>query len=93
MNILMISSIFPYPPTKGGTQVRTFNLLKSLSQNYSITFVTQRESDVTDAEIAGLRDCVDNLVIFDRPVDGGNSTGILKEIQNRDFNFLIMLDN
>ncbi|MFM7408083.1 MAG: glycosyltransferase family 4 protein [Cuspidothrix sp.] len=81
MNILMLSSTFPYPPTRGGTQVRTFNLLKYLSQNHHITLVTQRESDVTDAEIAGLRDCVDNLLIFDRPLDGGKSAGILKKIE------------
>jgi hypothetical protein len=67
MNILMLSSTFPYPPTRGGTQVRTFNLVKYLSQRHAISLVTQRDRDVTDAEIAGLRDCVDNLVVFDRP--------------------------
>ncbi|MBD2296686.1 glycosyltransferase [Anabaena sphaerica FACHB-251] len=81
MKILMLSSTFPYPPTRGGTQVRTFNLLKYLSQNHNITLVAQRESDVTDAEIAGLRDCVDNLVVFDRPSDRGTSAGIPKKIQ------------
>ncbi|WP_413174995.1 glycosyltransferase family 4 protein [Anabaena azotica] len=81
MNIFMLSSTFPYPPTRGGTQVRTFNLLKYLSQNHNITLVTQRESDVTDLEIAGLRDCVDNLVVFDRPSDQRTSAGILKKIQ------------
>ena len=67
MNILMISSTFPYPPTRGGTQVRTFNLLQYLSQRNCLTLVTQRESDVTDEEIQGLRDCVDHLIVFDRP--------------------------
>ncbi|TAF04863.1 MAG: glycosyltransferase [Nostocales cyanobacterium] len=81
MKILMLSSTFPYPPTRGGTQVRTFNLLKYLRQHHSITLVTQRESDVTNEEIAGLRDCVDNLVVFDRPSDGATSAGILKKVQ------------
>lgn len=81
MNILMLSSTFPYPPTRGGTQVRTFNLLKYLSQNHHINLVTQRESDVTDSEIAGLQDCVDQLVVFDRPSEPGNSAVILKKIQ------------
>ncbi|MFM2063267.1 MAG: hypothetical protein RLZZ507_2937 [Cyanobacteriota bacterium] len=81
MNILMLSSTFPYPPTRGGTQVRTFNLLKYLSQNHHITLVTQRESDVTDSEIAGLRDCVNQLVVFERPSESANSAGILKKIQ------------
>lgn len=81
MKILMLSSTFPYPPTRGGTQVRTFNLLKYLSQHHAITLVTQREPDVTDAEILGLRDCVDNLILFNRPKDSGTYGGILKKIQ------------
>ncbi|MBD2519879.1 glycosyltransferase [Nostoc sp. FACHB-973] len=81
MNILMISCTFPYPPTRGGTQVRTFNLLKYLSQRHSVTLVTQRERDVTDAELVGLRDCVDHLVVFDRPVDSATTAKILKKIQ------------
>ncbi|AFZ59007.1 glycosyltransferase [Anabaena cylindrica FACHB-243] len=81
MKILMLSSTFPYPPTRGGTQVRTFNLLKHLSQRHNITLVTQRESDVTDAEIADLRDCVDNLVVFERPPDEGKTAGLVEKIQ------------
>ncbi len=49
MNILMISSAFPYPPTRGGTQGRTFNLLKYLSKNHDITLIVQRTADVSDA--------------------------------------------
>jgi polysaccharide biosynthesis protein PslH len=81
MNILMLSSTFPYPATKGGTQVRTFNLLKYLSQRHIVTLVTQRDHDVTESEIAGLRDCIDNLVLFNRPVDVGTSGRILKKAQ------------
>lgn len=77
----MLSSTFPYPPTRGGTQVRTFNLLKYLSQGHSITLVTQRDRSVTDAEIAGLEDCVDRLVVFERPPEPGTSAGILKKVQ------------
>ncbi|MGM3305287.1 glycosyltransferase family 4 protein [Anabaena sp. WFMT] len=81
MKILMLSSTFPYPPTRGGTQVRTFNLLKYLSQRHHITLVTQRESDVTDSEIADLRNCVDSLVVFERPPDGGKTAGLVEKIQ------------
>ncbi|WP_026732092.1 glycosyltransferase family 4 protein [Fischerella sp. PCC 9605] len=81
MNILMLSSTFPYPSTRGGTQVRTFNLLKYLNQRHAITLVTQREADVTDAEIAELRNWVDSLVVFDRPPDFGTSGGMLKKIR------------
>ncbi|WP_392534487.1 glycosyltransferase family 4 protein [Nostoc sp. C117] len=88
MNILMLSSTFPYPPTRGGTQVRTFNLLKYLSQNHSVTLVTQRESDVTDVELSELRDRVNRLVVFDRPPDSPTTAGILKKLQ-RFGNFLL----
>ncbi|MDJ0676389.1 MAG: glycosyltransferase family 4 protein [Calothrix sp. MO_167.B42] len=81
MNILMISSTFPYPPTRGGTQVRTFNLLKYLTKNHSITLVTQQEPGVTEAEIVGLRNFVDNLVLFNRPSEISTTGGILKKIQ------------
>ncbi|PLZ89656.1 glycosyl transferase family 1, partial [Fischerella thermalis CCMEE 5196] len=81
MNILMLSSTFPYPPTRGGTQVRTFNLLKYLSQRHAVTLVTQREVDVTDAEITELQKWVNNLVVFNRPPDSGSSGGVVKKIQ------------
>ncbi len=77
----MLSSTFPYPPTRGGTQVRTFNLLKYLSQHHAITLVTQKEPDVTNAEIVELRNCVDNLVIFNRPTDLGTSVNIRTKLQ------------
>lgn len=77
----MLSSTFPYPPTRGGTQVRTFNLLKYLSQRHTITLVTQREADVTPAEIVELRNCVHNLVIFNRPFDVGTSAKTLEKVQ------------
>ena len=67
MKILMLSSTFPYPPTRGGTQGRTFHLLKSLAHKHSVTLVTQYSQDVTDEEIEALRSWVDELVIFPRP--------------------------
>jgi polysaccharide biosynthesis protein PslH len=67
MNILMLSATFPYPPTKGGTQVRTFNLLKYLRYHHDVTLVSLRSPEVTDAEIVALRDQVAELVLFDRP--------------------------
>ncbi|QDL08888.1 glycosyl transferase family 1 [Brasilonema octagenarum UFV-E1] len=81
MNILMLSSTFPYPPTRGGTQVRTFHLLKYLSQHHAITLVTQREPGVTDAEVLELRDYVDNLIVFNRPQDTSESGTLLEKIQ------------
>ena len=67
MKILMLSSTFPYPPSRGGTQVRTFNLLKYLARRHEVALVTQRSPDVTDEEVEALRCCVHRLAIFSRP--------------------------
>lgn len=64
MNILMLSSTFPYPPSRGGTEIRTFNLLKYLHQNHSVTLVTQRQGGVSDAEVEELRNWVSDLIVF-----------------------------
>ncbi|MGD2181192.1 glycosyltransferase family 4 protein [Lusitaniella coriacea] len=66
MNILMISSTLPYPPSRSGTEIRTFNLLKYLHQRHSITLITQRSKGTLDADVDALRDWVDNLVVFPR---------------------------
>ncbi len=67
MQILMLSATFPYPPTRGGTQVRTFNLLHYLSQRHNLTLITQRAADVTDGEVAELKQVVAELVVFPKP--------------------------
>ncbi len=79
MQILMLSSPFPYPPTRGGTEVRTFNLLKYLSQRHDLTLVTQRSADVTDAAIEELRQHVKELVVFQKPNE--YQSGILAKLQ------------
>lgn len=76
MNILMLSSTFPYPPTRGGTEIRTFNLLKYLQQRHQITLVTQRHPGVTDTEIEELRQWVKELVIFPLPPEPTKLSGI-----------------
>ncbi|MCT7971418.1 glycosyltransferase family 4 protein [Laspinema olomoucense] len=67
MKILMLSSTFPYPPTRGGTQVRTFHLMKYLTQRHHVILVTHRSPDVTEEEVEGLRGCVQDVAIFARP--------------------------
>ncbi|MBD2461605.1 glycosyltransferase [Oscillatoria sp. FACHB-1407] len=64
MNILMLSSTFPYPPSRGGTEIRTFNLLKYLHQSHPVTVITQRHEDVSDADIEALQQYTSELVIF-----------------------------
>jgi len=79
MNILMISSTFLYPPSKGGTQGRTFNLLKYLSKNHDITVIVQSNADVSDEEVEKLGNFVSELVVFPRPRDA--KTGIIAKLQ------------
>lgn len=64
MKILMISSTFPYPPSRGGTEIRTFNLLKYLNRRHEVTLVTQRHKGVSDSDVEELRKWASNLVIF-----------------------------
>ena len=81
MKILMISTTFPYPPTRGGTQVRTFNLLNYLSQRHAITLITQRPEDVTDAEVEELQKWVEELLVFPQPQISDIEQGILAKVQ------------
>ncbi len=67
----MLSATFPYPPTRGGTQVRTFHLLKALQPHHRITLVTQRSADVTDWEVLALGEMVQELQVFPRPPASG----------------------
>ncbi|HEY9888144.1 MAG TPA: glycosyltransferase family 4 protein [Candidatus Obscuribacterales bacterium] len=69
MNILMLSVTFPYPPSRGGTEVRTFNLLKALQQHHAVTVLALRQPDITDADVAGLRELVHDLQVFPVPPD------------------------
>lgn len=64
MNILILCSTFPYPPTKSRKQLRTFHLLQYLHSRHQVTLVTRRGSEVTDREIANLQQHVTKLVIF-----------------------------
>jgi hypothetical protein len=70
MKLLMVSATFPYPPTRGGTQVRTFNLLRSL-QDHEITLVTQVDDTIPAADIEGLSQYVHQLKVFPKPQGAG----------------------
>lgn len=78
MKILMICATFPYPPTRGGTQGRTFNLLKFIGQVHEVTLITQLAEDVTDEEVEKLRSYVTQLIVFPRPTT--KSSGITAKV-------------
>jgi polysaccharide biosynthesis protein PslH len=79
MKILMLSSTFPFPPTRGGTHNRNFNLFKPIAERHQVTLITQRTDDVTDEEIEKLRQFVTELIVFDRP--GLETNGIIGKIK------------
>ncbi len=60
----MLCSTFPYPPTKGRKQLRTYHLLQYLAQRHRVTLLTQRSQEVSDEEVEVLREQVAELAIF-----------------------------
>lgn len=68
----MLCSTFPYPPTLGRKQLRTFHFLQHLVSNHQVTLVTQRTEEVTDQEVEMLQQQVTELVIF--PVKSSSET-------------------
>lgn len=79
MNILMLSVTFPYPPSRGGTEVRTFNLLKALQQaQHQVTLMTLRHASVTDEEVTELKDWVETLQIFPTPEESYSRSPVAK---------------
>lgn len=77
MKILMLSATFPYPPTRGGTQVRTFNLLKGLA-GHEVVLATQVDEEIAKIDIEGLKPYVSELKLFPKP-QAPASGGILKK--------------
>jgi glycosyltransferase involved in cell wall biosynthesis len=65
----MLSVTFPYPPSLGGTEVRTFNLLKALGKDHQVTLFTLRHGGVADEDVQSLKDWVDDLKLFPAPKD------------------------
>ncbi|MBD2297931.1 MULTISPECIES: glycosyltransferase family 4 protein [Nostocales] len=78
MRILMLSSTFPYPPSRGGTEIRTFNLLRYLQYNHDITLITQSNKETTSAEIEELRKYVSELIVFPLPPEPQEKNAIAR---------------
>ena len=77
MKILIICSTFPYPPTKGRQQLRTFHFLEYLNRRHQITLLTRRSSEVTDDELEALREQVTELVVFATAPKGNEPLGLI----------------
>jgi polysaccharide biosynthesis protein PslH len=65
MRILVLSlNMFPYPPSAGAAEGRTFNLLKYLGQHYEVTVATHRNHNATPENIAALSQWVHQVQLF-----------------------------
>ena len=52
MKILIITSVFPYPPHNNGVALRNYNLIKGLKKlNHNITIISYRDSSIDDEYI------------------------------------------
>lgn len=77
MRILMLSSTFPYPPSRGGTEIRTFNLLKYLLRKHDVILVTQYNTGVSEVEVEELQKWVSKLILFPLPPEPRTNNVIL----------------
>ncbi len=78
MKILVLSSLFPYPPIQGKAQVRTFSFLKYLNVNHEVTLVTQEPEPVLEEDIAALKQHIHNCIIFPRVTHQENTKGFVE---------------
>lgn len=79
MKILMVTPYVPYPPSSGG-QIRTFNLLKYLSQNNEITLVSLYKNDEEKKYQSHLSQYCKNIFLCKRPTSPWSFKNIFKTI-------------
>src|SRR3989344_9460576 len=65
MKILMITPYFPYPLVSGG-QIRTYNLVKNLSNKHKITLASFIRSENERKYLDKLRPFCQKIIIFKR---------------------------
>jgi polysaccharide biosynthesis protein PslH len=76
MRVLVLSlNMFPYPPSAGAAEGRTFNLLKYLGQRYQVSVATHRNHNASPENIAALSQWVEHVQLFaplgaDAPASG-----------------------
>ncbi len=79
MKILMVTPYVPYPPSSGG-QIRTYNLLKYLSQNNQITLVALYKNDEEKKYESYLKKYCKNIYLCKRPSSPWQFKNIFKTI-------------
>ncbi|PIP63527.1 hypothetical protein CO165_02395 [Candidatus Roizmanbacteria bacterium CG_4_9_14_3_um_filter_33_18] len=79
MKILMVTPYVPYPPSSGG-QIRTYNLLKYLSQNNEITLVALYKNNEEKKYEAYLKKYCKKIYLCKRPSSPWQFKNIFKTI-------------
>jgi len=79
MKILMVTPYVPYPPSSGG-QIRTYNLLKYLSQNNEITLVALYKNDEEKEYESYLKKYCKKIYLCKRPSSPWQFNNIFKTI-------------
>ena len=79
MKILMVTPYVPYPPSSGG-QIRTYNLLKYLSQNNEITLVSLYKSNEEKKYELYLKKYCKRIYLCKRPSSPWQFKNIFKTI-------------
>lgn len=79
MKILMVTPYVPYPPSSGG-QIRTYNLLKYLSQNNEITLVALYKNDEEKKYESYLKKYCRKIYLCQRPSSPWQFKNIFKTI-------------
>lgn len=79
MKILMVTPYVPYPPSSGG-QIRTYNLLKYLSQNNEITLVALYKNNEEKKYETYLKKYCKRIYLCKRPTSPWQFNNIFKTI-------------
>ncbi|MEM9903674.1 MAG: glycosyltransferase family 4 protein [Cyanobacteria bacterium P01_D01_bin.44] len=80
MRLLVLSlNTFPYPPSSGAAEGRTFNLLKYLGQRYEVTVVAHKNRNATPENIEALEGWIKAVKLFPpvrpEPASDGGALG------------------
>ena len=68
MRLLVLSlNTFPYPPSHGAAEVRTFNLLRQIGPHFDITLVAHETPNATGENIQTLKTWVKDIKTFPLP--------------------------
>lgn len=83
MKILMVTPYLPYPPASGG-QIRTFNLLKYLSQDNEIVLVSLYKTDQEKKYVSHLEQFCKKVYLCKRSENPWQPSNILRSVLSFD---------